>query len=93
MICSVRLIHLFNDNILDLSKFNSLPNDKILDWSKFKGLANDKINVAQNLNFIYERVENILGTGENAVTSIFSFSQNGFKRPTPQGSLKVGIVW
>ena len=40
-----------------------------------------------------EREENIFGKEENAVTSIFSFSQNVFKKPSFSGSLKVGIVW
>ena len=45
---------------------NPLPNVKLLDWSEFKAHADDKTNVTQNLNFLLERVENILGKGENA---------------------------
>ena len=44
----------------------TLPNDKILDWSKFKSHAGYKIDVTQNLKFVLERNENILGKGENA---------------------------
>ena len=65
--------------------FNSLPNDKILDWSKFKAFADDKINVNEQLKSGLGRVENILGKGGNAVSSIFSFSRNVFKRPLFQG--------
>ena len=43
-----------------------LPNDKILDVNKFKALADDKINVAQMMIFVFDRVENIVGKGENA---------------------------
>ena len=45
---------------------NSLPNDKILNWSKFKAFADNKITGTQKWKFILERVENIVGKGENA---------------------------
>ena len=44
----------------------SLPNDKILDLTKFKAFADDKISLTQKLKFMWERVENIVGKGENA---------------------------
>ena len=47
-------------------KFNSLPNDRILDVTELKAFADDKINVAQMMISAFERVENILGKGENA---------------------------
>ena len=59
--------------------FNPLPNDKILDWSKLKAFADDKMNLAEKLKLLPGRVENIVGKGENADTSIFSFSHNVFK--------------
>ena len=68
-----------------LSFLNSLPNNKVLDWSKLKALADDKINVTEKLNFVLGKVENIVGKGENAGTSIFSFSYNVFKRLLIQG--------
>ena len=38
--------------------YNSLlPNDKILGQSKLKAFADDKINVAENFEFAFERVE------------------------------------
>ena len=45
---------------------NSLLNDKSFNLSKLKAFADEKINVAQNLKFVYDRVENIVGKGENA---------------------------
>ena len=45
---------------------NYLPYDKILTQSKLKALADDKINATQKMKFMSERVENILGKGENA---------------------------
>ena len=47
-------------------KVNSLPNDKILDMTKLRAFAGDKINVAQMMIFVFDRVENIVGKGENA---------------------------
>ena len=43
-----------------------LPNDKILDQSNLKDLADDQINVTYVTIFFLERVENIVGKGENA---------------------------
>ena len=45
-----------------INMFNSLPNDKILALIKLKAVADDKFNVAVH----YDRVENIVGKGENA---------------------------
>ena len=61
------------------SRFYSLPNDKVLDWSKFKAFAEDKIIQTKKLKIVFGRVENIVGEGENAGYSIFSFSHNVFK--------------
>ena len=52
---------------------NPLPDDKILDWSKLKAFADDKINVAENLDFVLGRIENIVGKGENAGYQQFIF--------------------
>ena len=45
--------------------FNSLPNGKIWDMTRLKAFADDKIN-------IFDRVENIVGKGENAFPTMFS---------------------
>ena len=47
-------------------QINSLPDNKILDMSIFKAFADDKIILTQKLKFVLERVENIVGKGENA---------------------------
>ena len=44
----------------------SISSDKILDWAKFKAFADDKINVNKNLRFVFGRIKNIVGEGENA---------------------------
>ena len=46
--------------------FNFLPDDKILDWSKLKAFADEKINETEKMKFVFGRVENIVGKGENA---------------------------
>ena len=56
-----------------LYNFKSVPNNKILDWSKLNALADDKINVTEKLKFGIERVESIVGIGENAVNQHFLF--------------------
>ena len=43
----------------------SLPNDKILHWSIFK-TVDEKMHVAEMMISLSDRVENIVGIGENA---------------------------
>ena len=45
---------------------NSLPNDRILDWSKLKAFTDNKIKVLKMMIFVFDKVENIVGKGENA---------------------------
>ena len=45
---------------------NSLPNNYFLNWIKFKAFADDKLNVAKIVTYVFDRVENIMGKGENA---------------------------
>ena len=52
--------------LLGYASFNSLPNNKILDWSKVKAFADDKFKVAETRISVFDRVENIVGKGENA---------------------------
>ena len=44
---------------------NPVPNNKILDWSNSKAFADDEKNLSQKLEFVFGRVENIVGKGEN----------------------------
>ena len=43
-----------------------LPNNKILNKTKSKAFADNKINVAQMMISVFDKVENIVGKGENA---------------------------
>ena len=46
--------------------FYSLPKDQILDLSQLDEFADDKTDVTQKLKFVFVRIENIVGKGENA---------------------------
>ena len=56
-----------------------LPNDKILALTKLKLFADDKANVAKMMTYVFDRVENIVGKGENAGYKHFLLSHNVFK--------------
>ena len=74
-------------------RLKSLANKKFLDWLKFKGFANDKINVAEKLKFAVQRIEIIVGKGDNAGYQHFLLFPQFFQQPSFSGPLKVGIVW
>ena len=60
--------------------FNPLTDDKILDQTKLKAFADDKLHATKMIISVFDRVENIVGKGEIACTSNFSFSHSVFKR-------------
>ena len=60
--------------------FTLLPEDKNLPPSKFKAFADDKVNVTKNINFVFHRIGNIVGKGENAGYQHFLFSQQCFQK-------------
>ena len=72
---------------------NPLPDDKILDWSKLKAFADDKLNVTKMIISVFDRVENIVGKGEIACTSNFSFSHNVFQKASFPDTSKGVIEW
>ena len=59
---------------------NLFPHNKILDRTKLKAFADDKLNVTKMIISVFDKVENIVGKGEIACTSNFSFSHNVLKR-------------
>ena len=69
------------------------PNGKITHWSKFKTFADNKINMTEKMKFVLERVENIVGKGENAGYQHFLPFPQCFQMASHSGSLKVVIVW
>ena len=72
--------------------FNSLPNDKILARSKLKAFADDKTEFSKIMNFVFDRVENIVGKGENAGNQHFLLFPQCFQKAFYSGSFKVGIL-
>ena len=75
------------------SLINPFPHDKILGLTKSKAFADDKLNVTKMVISVFDRVENIVGKGEIACTSNFSFSHNVFKRLLSQTHQKVSSCW
>ena len=80
---------------MDLYRYiiSSLPNDNFLDWTKFKAFADDNLNVAKRMISVYDRVENIVGKGENAGYQHFLLFPQCFQKVSFSVSLKVGTVW
>ena len=66
--------------------FNPFRHDKFLDWSKLKAFADDKINVTEKLEFVFERVENIVEKGGNAGYWHFLLFPKCFQKPSFLGS-------
>ena len=66
----------------------------MLELLKLKAVAGDEIIITENLKFILERVENIVGKKEKMLaTSIFSFSPTMFSKASVIGVVKLWIVW
>ena len=78
-------------------KFSCLVNSQVftkqqfLDWTKFTAFADDKLNTI--MISVSDRVENIVGNGENAGYQHFLLFPQCFQKTSFSGSLKFGIVW
>ena len=77
--------------LLQIECLNPFPHDKILDQTRLKTFADDKLNVTKMIISVFDRVENIVGKGEIARTSNFSFFHNVFKRLFSQRRQKVSL--
>ena len=62
---------------------NSSPLNKILDRARLKAFADSNLNIAKITISVFDRVENTVGKGENAV----------FFKAFSLGSSKVRIMW
>ena len=51
---------------------NPLPHDKILGLPKLKASADDKLNVTQDMNVFFQRMENIVGKEQKCWLPAFS---------------------
>ena len=65
--------------------FDPLPDDKILGRSKLKQFADDNFKFHENSRKFSKRVENIVGKGEIALRSNFSFPTVFSKGLFPRG--------
>ena len=65
----------------------------MLDQTKLKAFADDKLNLAKMIISVFDRVEIIVGKGEIACTSKFSFSHNILKKAAFPDPSKGVIVW
>ena len=68
-------------------QLNSLPNNKILDVTKLKAFAEDRIDLAQMMISVFNRIENIVGEGENAGYQHFLLFPQCFRKVFFLGSL------
>ena len=66
--------------------FNPLPNNKILDLSKLKAIEHYESKVLKMMIFVFGRVENIVGKGENAGYQHFLLFPQCFQRAFYPGS-------
>ena len=62
-------------------------------YYKLKVLSDDKFNLAKMIISIFDRIENIVGKGENAGNQHFLLFPQCFQKPSFPGLLKPGIVW
>ena len=65
----------------------SLPNDENLDLSKLKAFAEDILHLTEMMKYVFERVENIVGKGENAGYQHFLHFPLCFQKASFAGSL------
>ena len=72
---------------------NALPNDKILARSISNSFADDISNGAKMKISVFDRVENIVGKGENAGYQHFLLFPQCFQKAFLLGLLKLRIVW
>ena len=77
----------------DVNVSVTIPNNKVLDCPKLKVFADDKLNLAKLIRFALERVENIVGKGENAGYQHFLLFPKCFQKSYFHGSLKSVIAW
>ena len=71
----------FLPRIIKKEQVISVSNDKILGLSKMKAFEDDKLKVTQMMNTVLDRVENIVGKGENAGYQCFLLLPRCFQNP------------
>ena len=64
---------------------NSLPHSKVLDLIKFKAFADDKTNLTKMIVSVFDKLENIVGKGENAGYQHFLLFPQCFQKGSSPG--------
>ena len=67
------------------------PHNKFFDQTKLNAFGDEKLSVTKIIISVFDREENIVGKGEIACTSNFSFSHNVFKRLLSKRHQKVSL--
>ena len=75
----------------NLDQSRILSSGKFFIQTKLKAFADDKLSITKMIISVFDRVENIVGKGEIACTSNFSFSHNVFKWLLSQTCQKVSL--
>ena len=84
--------HYCINNLFLAFSFNPFPEDRILPFSKLKLFADNNFIVAQTVQFFCDRVENIVGKGENAGCPHFLLFAQCFQEVSFTGSGNPKIV-
>ena len=71
--------------------FNPVPHEIISERSIWKAFADGKLTVTQKLAFVLERVENIVGKGENACYQHFHLFPQCLQSLLSQGHKKSSL--
>ena len=69
-------LHIFTS----LFAIKPLPKDNFFEWIKLKALAEDNLDITEIVIYVFNRVENILGKGENAGYQHFLFFLTMFSK-------------
>ena len=70
-----------------------LPHDKIIALAKLKAFTDNKLNVTQNIERDFYRVQNIVEKVEDADNQHFLLFPQCFRKASSSGVSKVIIVW
>ena len=73
--------------------FNSLANNKNFGLDQIQTICRRQNNSDSKIEIYVERVENIVGKGENVAYQHFLLFQQCFQKLSFPEVLKVGIVW
>ena len=86
------MLHVSSDRV-GLLIFSPLPDDKILGLPKLKTFEDDKLNVTEDTEVVFHRIENIVGKEQNAGYQHFLLFSQCFQKAFSSSASKVIIVW